>query len=209
MTDIRSDPSTAAGRYPTTPDRLLARAQAIEALLKERGALGEDTVDHIVNRYETEIGPLLGARVVARAWVDPDFRARLLADATAACWELGIGGFQGERMVALADSDDVHYLIVCTLCSCYPWAVLGVPPAWYKSPEYRARVVAEPRAVLREFGLELPETTEVRVMDSSADVRYFVLPQRPAGTDGLDEAELAALVTRDHMIGVAIPGIPA
>ncbi|MGW5364527.1 nitrile hydratase subunit alpha [Actinopolymorpha pittospori] len=205
MTEFRSDPSTARGRYPADPQQLLARAQAIEALLKERGALGDDTVARIVAKYESEIGPLHGARVVARAWVDPAFRQRLLADASAACGELGIGGLQGERMVALADEDDVHHVIVCTLCSCYPWPVLGLPPGWYKSPQYRSRVVAEPRAVLAEFGLTLPDTTEIRVTDSTAEVRYFVLPLRPAGTQDLDEKALAALVTRDCLIGVALP----
>lgn len=208
MTDIRSDASTASGNYPAAPEQLLARAQAIEALLKERGALGDDTVARIVAAYESDIGPLHGARVVARAWVDPAFRQRLLTDATAACGELGIGGLMGEHLVALADEDDAHHVIVCTLCSCYPWAVLGIPPGWYKSPEYRARVVAEPRAVLAEFGLTLPASTEVRVMDTSADVRYFVLPRRPADTEDLDEAALAALVTRDCLIGVALPKSP-
>jgi nitrile hydratase len=147
--------------------------------------------------------------VVARAWVDENFRTRLLGDATAACAELGIGGMQGEHLVALEDTDDVHHVIVCTLCSCYPWPVLGVPPAWYKSPEFRARVVAEPREVLAEFGLDLAAEVEVRVVDTSAEIRYFVLPQRPRGTEGVTEAELASLVTRDSLIGVGLPRSPA
>src|ERR1700754_3891048 len=209
MTDIRVDAAGAVkDSYPASPERLLARAQAIESLLKERGALGDDTVARIVAAYESDIGPLHGARVVARAWVDPAFRQRLLTDATDACWELGVGGFQSENLVALPDEDGVHHVIVCTLCSCYPWAVLGLPPGWYKNPEYRARVVAEPRAVLGEFGLTLPASTEVRVVDTSAEVRYFVLPQRPAGTDDLDEEALTALVTRDCLIGVALPERP-
>jgi nitrile hydratase len=205
---FRSDQSTAQDRYPADPQQLLARAQAIEALLKERGALGDDTVARIVAKYESDIGPLHGARVVARAWVDPAFRQRLLADASAACKELGIGGVQGEHMVALANEDDVHHVIMCSLCSCYPWPVLGLPPGWYKSPQYRSRLVAEPRAVLAEFGLTLPDTTEIRVMDSTAEARYFVLPQRPAGTEDLDEKALATLATRDCLIGVANPRSP-
>lgn len=204
MSEIRHDASTAAGRYPADAATLLSRAQAIEDLLKERGALGDDTVARIVDTYETEVGPLHGAKVVARAWVDPEFRARLIDEATAACRELGIGGMQGEHMVALEDTDEVHHVIVCTLCSCYPWPVLGIPPAWYKSPEYRARVVAEPRAVLSEFGLDVPDEVEVRVVDTSAETRYFVLPQRPAGSENLSEDELAALVTRDLLIGVSM-----
>lgn len=205
MNDFRHDTSTTEGRYPADPATLLARAHAIEDLLKERGAIGDDTVGRIVATYETDIGPLLGAKVVARAWVDADYRSRLLSDTTAACRELGIGGMQGEHMVALEDTADVHHVIVCTLCSCYPWPILGIPPAWYKSPEYRSRVVAEPRSVLEEFGLDIPPTVDVRVVDTSAETRYFVLPQRPAGSEGLTEDELAALVTRDMLIGVAVP----
>ena len=205
MSDIKSEPASTLGRYPASDETLLARARAIEELLMERGALGQGTVDKIVDKYEQDIGPLLGAKVVARAWVDDAFRERLLADATAACKELGIGGMQGEHMVAVANSAEVHNVIVCTLCSCYPWPVLGVPPSWYKSPEYRARVVVEPRAVLREFGLDVPEDVEIRVFDTSADIRYFVVPERPAGTEGYSEDQLAAIVTRDTMVGVAKP----
>jgi nitrile hydratase len=208
MDDVMSGPSTTLGRYPTSSTELLARARAIEQILIERGALGSGTVDRIVDRYERDIGPLLGAKVVARAWVDEEFRQRLLDDATSACRELGIGGMQGEHLVALANGPGVHHVIVCTLCSCYPWPVLGVPPSWYKSPEYRARVVAEPRAVLAELGLDLAQDVEVRVVDTSAEIRYFVLPERPSGTDGMDEQQLAALVTRDCMIGVALPERP-
>ena len=166
-------------------------------------------VDAIVRHYEQEVGPLNGAKVVARAWVDPDYRRRLLADGSAAIAELGFGGPQGEYMVVVENTPSVHNVVVCTLCSCYPWPVLGLPPAWYKSPAYRSRVVREPRAGLRELGLELPPEVEVRVWDSSSEVRYLVLPERPPGTDALSEEALAELVTRDSMIGVAVPPSPA
>jgi nitrile hydratase len=179
------------------------RAAALETLLVEKGLIGTDTVDAVVEEFEN-LGPLHGARVVAKAWVDPAFRERLLADATAAAAELGIGGIEGEHVVAVENTPDVHNVVVCTLCSCYPWPLLGIPPVWYKSAPYRARVVAEPRAVLREFGLDVPADVEVRVWDSSAEIRYLVVPQRPEGTDDLDEQALAALVTRDSMIGVAV-----
>jgi nitrile hydratase len=179
------------------------RVKALESLLVEKGLVASDAVDQLVSAYEEDIGPLSGAMVVARAWVDPEYRQRLLADATQAIAELGIGGMQGENMVALENTPEVHNVVVCTLCSCYPWPVLGLPPAWYKAPAYRARTVVEPRAVLSEMGLELNDSVEVRVWDSSAEIRYLVIPQRPAGTDELSEEELAALVTRDSMIGVA------
>ena len=178
------------------------RAAALEALLVDKELVGTDTVDAAVDELE-DLGPLHGARVVARAWVDPAYRERLLADATAAAAELGIGGVEGEHVVAVENTDEVHNVVVCTLCSCYPWPLLGIPPVWYKSPPYRARVVSEPRAVLREFGLEVPDEVEVRVWDSSAEIRYLVVPRRPEGSDDLDEAALAALVTRDGMIGIA------
>lgn len=181
------------------------RAAALESLLVEKGLIGTDTVDAVVEELEN-LGPLHGARVVAKAWVEPAFKERLLADATAAAAELGIGGMEGEHVVAVENTADVHNVVVCTLCSCYPWPLLGIPPVWYKSPPYRARVVSEPRAVLHEFGLDIPEEVEVRVWDSSAEIRYLVVPQRPAGTDDLDEDALAALVTRDSMIGVGLPG---
>lgn len=184
------------------------RAKAIESLLIEKGLLTEEAVDVVVSAYENDVGPMSGARVVARSWVDPAFRERLLENATDAARELGIGGFVGEHVLAVENTDDVHNVVVCTLCSCYPWGLLGLPPSWYKSPEYRARAVREPRAVLREFGLELPESVEIRVWDSSSDVRYIVLPQRPAGTEGLSEEELAALVTRESMIGTGLAKAP-
>jgi nitrile hydratase len=184
------------------------RAAALEALLVDKELIGTDTVDAAADELD-RMGPLHGARVVARAWVDPAYRERLLADATAAAAELGIGGLEGEHVVAVANTDEVHNVVVCTLCSCYPWPLLGIPPVWYKSPPYRARVVSEPRAVLREFGLEVPDEIEVRVWDSSAEIRYLVVPRRPEGSDDLDEAALAALVTRDSMIGVGLPDAPA
>lgn len=180
-----------------------ARVKALESLLIEKGVISTSMVDRIVDIYENEVGPQLGAKVVAKAWSDPDFRTRLLQDATKACRELEIGGLQGEDMVVLADRDDLHHVIVCTLCSCYPWPVLGLPPNWYKEPQYRARIVRDPRAVLaEEFGYVLPAETEIQVWDSSSEMRYWVLPQRPAGTEGWSEEQLAELVTRDSMIGV-------
>ena len=190
-------------------DDLALRAAALEAVLVERGLLTTDQIDAIVDRYERDLGPQNGAHVVARAWLDADYRERLLADGAAAIGELGYGGFEGGTMVVVANTDTTHNVVVCTLCSCYPWPVLGLPPTWYKSPAYRARVVAEPRAVLREFGLEFPAETEIRVWDSTSEVRYLVLPRRPEGTDGLDVAALAALVTRDSMIGTGLPHSPA
>jgi nitrile hydratase len=185
------------------PDALALRAEALESLLVERGVVTADAIDRVVERYEREVGPLIGARVVARAWVDPAFRRLLLSDAHAALAKLGIEDRMAERIVVLANEPGVHNVVVCTLCSCYPWALLGLPPGWYKDFAYRSRVVREPRAVLREMGLDLGPDVEVRVWDSSAELRYLVLPERPAGTAGLDEAALAALVTRDSMIGVA------
>ena len=175
----------------------------MESVLVENGMLDAAVVDAIVAQYEHNLGPMNGAKVVARAWVDASYRERLLADATAAIAELGFGGPEGDHMVAVENTRAVHNLVVCTLCSCYPWPVLGLPPKWYKAPAYRSRAVREPRAVLAEMGTVLPEDVEVRVWDSSAEVRYLVLPERPSGTEGLDEDELAALVTRDSMIGVA------
>ena len=168
----------------------------------EKGLIASDVVDALVRTYEQDIGPLNGATVVARAWVDPAYKKRLLADGTAAIAELGFSGAQGAEMVVLENTPTVHHMVVCTLCSCYPWPVLGLPPTWYKSAAYRSRAVLEPRGVLREFGLELDAAVEVRVWDSTAEVRYLVLPERPPGTEGWSEAELAGLVTRDAMIGV-------
>ena len=189
-------------------DELALRAAALEAVLVEKGLLSTDQIDAIVERYERDLGPQNGARVVAHAWVDPEFRERLRADGAAAIRELGYSGFEGDTMVVVENTPEVHNVVVCTLCSCYPWPVLGLPPTWYKSPAYRARVVAEPRAVLREFGLELSTETEVRVWDSTSEVRYLVLPERPPGTDGMDEESLAALVTRDSMIGTGLATSP-
>jgi nitrile hydratase subunit alpha len=185
------------------------RTRAIESLLIEKGLLSEQAVDVVVEAYGKDIGPLHGARVVARAWTDPAFRLRLLDDATAAARELGVGGFVSEYVRAVENTDDEHNLVVCTLCSCYPWGLLGLPPTWYKSPEYRSRAVREPRAVLREFGVELAEDTQIRIWDSSADLRYIVLPQRPEGTDDLSEDELAGLVTRESMIGTGLVAAPS
>jgi nitrile hydratase len=182
-----------------------ARVAALEALLVDKGIVSTDVIDAVVEQFEHEVGPQNGARVVARAWVDPAFKARLLADGTAAMAELGIGGVEGENMRVVENTAEVHNAVVCTLCSCYPWPVLGIPPVWYKSPPYRSRMVREPRAVLAEMGLDVPAQTRIQVWDSSAHVRYLVLPQRPAGTDGMDEEALAAIVTRDCMIGVAVP----
>jgi nitrile hydratase subunit alpha len=182
------------------------RVRALETVLTEKGYVDPVALDLLIDTYKTRIGPRNGARVVARAWTDPAYRARLLKDATAAIAELGYSGRQGEHMVAVENTPDRHNLVVCTLCSCYPWPVLGLPPTWYKSAPYRSRVVKEPHAVLRDFGVILPAQTEVRVWDSTAEVRYLVIPQRPPGTEGLDEAELAALVTRDSMIGTGLAG---
>jgi nitrile hydratase len=190
---------------PSDPE---VRTAALESLLVEKGVIATDTVDAVVDVFENDVGPRNGAQVVARAWVDAAFKERLLADATAATAELGFGGVEAEHLVAVENTPEVHNVVVCTLCSCYPWPLLGIPPVWYKSPAYRARVVAEPRAVLHEFGLEIPDDVELRVWDSSAEVRYLVVPQRPSGTDGLAEDELAALVTRDAMIGVGQPSSP-
>lgn len=186
------------------PSPMALRVKALETLLTERGVVDPDAVDAVLELYEHEVGPHNGARVVAQAWTDPAFRERLLEDATAAIRELGFLGMQGEHMVALENTESVHNVVVCTLCSCYPWSVLGLPPAWYKSHAYRSRVVMEPRAVLREFGLDVPEEVEVRVWDSTAELRYLVVPRRPAGTGDLDEDALAALVTRDSMVGTAV-----
>jgi nitrile hydratase len=191
------------GHHPAPLSPVEARARAIESLLIERGLLSSEAIDEVAEAYEKDIGPLNGARAVARAWVDPQFKKRLLDDATAALRELGIGGLQGEHMVAVENTPKVHNMVVCTLCSCYPWPVLGLPPAWYKSPPYRSRVVKEPRAVLSEFGVDLGAGVEVRVWDSSAEIRYMVIPERPKGTEKLGEDELAKLVTRDSLIGVA------
>jgi nitrile hydratase subunit alpha len=190
-------------------DEPALRSAALEALLVEKGLISTDAIDAVVEHYERDLGPRHGARVVARAWTDSDYRARLLADGTAAVAELGIGGVELNTLVAVENTSDVHNMVVCTLCSCYPWPLLGLPPKWYKDPAYRARAVAEPRAVLREFGLELPEKTAIRVWDSTSEVRYLVVPMRPDGTDGATEEQLAAFVTRDSMVGTGLPATPA
>ena len=188
--------------HQAIPSDVALRVKALESLLVEKGLVDPAALDALIDTYEHKIGPRNGARVVARAWVDPAYRERLLSDATIAIAELGYTGGQGEHMIAVANGPQVHNLVVCTLCSCYPWPVLGLPPVWYKSAPYRSRAVIDPRGVLREFGLELPEDVEMRVWDSTSEVRYLVLPERPAGSEKLSEEELAALVTRDAMVGV-------
>jgi nitrile hydratase len=185
------------------PSDIALRVKALESLLVEKGLVDAAALDAIVDHFEHRVGPRNGAAVVARSWTDPEFRARLLADATAAIGEFGFTGGQGEHMRAVENTPAVHNLVVCTLCSCYPWPVLGLPPVWYKSSAYRSRAVIDPRGVLAEFGTALPDEIAVRVWDSTAELRYLVIPERPAGTEGLDEAALAALVTRDGMVGTA------
>lgn len=185
------------------------RVKALETVLKRKGLIDPAALDAIIDTYENKIGPRNGASVVVKAWTDPAFKKALLEDATAVVSDLGYYGRQGEHMVAVENTEDTHNMVVCTLCSCYPWPLLGIPPAWYKSDAYRARAVREPRKVLQDFGVTLPERTAVRVWDSTAEVRYLVLPQRPAGTEHMDEAELMALVTRDSMIGTGLARTPA
>jgi nitrile hydratase subunit alpha len=189
--------------HQAVPSDLTLRVKALESLLVEKGLVDRPALDALIDAYEHKIGPRNGARVVARAWVDPAYKQRLLTDANAAMAEFGYLSQQGDRMVVVENTSRVHNLIVCTLCSCYPWPVLGLPPVWYKSAPYRSRAVIDPRGVLREFGLELAENVEVRVWDSTAELRYLVLPERPADAERLSEEDLAALVTRDAMVGVA------
>lgn len=203
MTDDHGAGFDQHDEFAHLPSDPALRAKAVENLLVEKGLLKQETVDAVIERFENEVGPHNGARVVARAWVDPDFKSRLLENATLAIEEMGLLGQQATDIVAVENTDAVHNIVVCTLCSCYPWSLLGLPPAWYKSYPYRARVVREPRAVLAEFGVELDDRTEVRVWDSTAEVRYLVIPQQPAGTEDVSEEALAALVTRDSMIGAA------
>jgi nitrile hydratase len=181
------------------------RVKAVESLLVEKGLIDREAIDKLVDAYENKIGPHNGARVVARAWCDPEFKKRLLADGTKAIAEVGYTGIQGEDMVVVENTANIHNMVVCTLCSCYPWPTLGLPPNWYKAAPYRSRAVIDPRGVLREFGVDIPESTEVRVWDSNAELRYLVLPSRPEGTEKLSEGDLAKLVTRDSMIGVGLP----
>jgi nitrile hydratase len=191
-------------RHTAKPEPEAAiRVRALEAILTEKGLIDPKAIDALVDTYEHKIGPRNGAKVVAKAWVDPAFKQRLLTDATAAIKELGFSGLQGEDMAVVENTPEVHNLVVCTLCSCYPWPTLGLPPVWYKSAPYRARAVSDPRGVLKEFGTELPDTVEVRIWDTTAELRYLVLPERPPGTEKMTEEQLATLVTRDSMIGVA------
>ncbi len=196
------DPRLEKHHTPEQTQALEERVKALESVLTQKGLVATDSLDKIVKLYENDLGPLKGATVVARAWVDPAYKQRLLSNATAAIEELGLGGLQGEHMVVVENTPTTHNVVVCTLCSCYPWPVLGLPPTWFKSAPYRSRVVIDPRSVLREFGLELDESVAVRVWDSSAEIRYMVLPERPSGTEHLPEEELARLVDRDSMIGV-------
>ena len=204
------------GAHDTVPDARLekrltaeqtqaleARVKSLESLLVTKGLVSPETLDKLAATYESDLGPMNGAKVIARAWVDPAYKQRLLTNATAAMAELGFSGLQGEHMVVVENTPTIHNIVVCTLCSCYPWPVLGLPPIWYKSAPYRSRVVLDPRGVLREFGLVLDESVELRVWDSSAEIRYLVLPERPSGTEQMSEEALAALVTREAMIGVA------
>jgi nitrile hydratase subunit alpha len=207
MSDTHHDHGHEHGHHHREPESVLSlRVRALESLLVEKKLVASDAVDRIVSAYEEDIGPHNGAKVVARAWLDPAYKQRLLADGTAAIEELGFGGVD---LKVVENRPGVHNMVVCTLCSCYPHALIGLPPVWYKSFEYRSRAVREPRVVLREFGLDLPENVEIRIWDSSAELRYLVLPERPAGTEGLSEAELAGLVSRDSMIGVAVARPPA
>ena len=195
---------TEGHHHPRATSPIEDRVNALEELLTEKGIIDPDMLDDIVAHYENELGPLNGAKVVARAWVDSDYRERLLTNGTAAIQELGFGGPEGDNMVVVANTPSVHNVIVCTLCSCYPWPVLGLPPRWYKSPPYRARMVREPRVLLREMGCTIDDHVEIRVWDSSAEVRYLVLPMQPEETDGMTEDELVTVVTRDSMIGVSV-----
>lgn len=189
-------------------DAMTARVRALETILTQKGLIDPAAVDRIIDTYQNKVGPRNGAAVVARAWIDPAYADRLRDDATAAIAELGFGGRQGEHMRVLFNTPKTHHMVVCTLCSCYPWSVLGVPPVWYKSPAYRSRAVREPRAVLAEFGLQFPSGTQLQVWDSTAELRYLVVPMRPEGTGGWDAERLAALVTRDSMIGTGLPLLP-
>ncbi|WP_299150346.1 nitrile hydratase subunit alpha [uncultured Tateyamaria sp.] len=202
------DHSDHAHPHSLLPSDPALRVKALETILTQKGLIDPAALDEIIDTYENQIGPHNGAHVVARAWTDPDFKAALLADADAVVSEMGYYGRQGEHMVVVENTAQVHNMVVCTLCSCYPWPLLGIPPGWYKSDAYRARAVREPRKVLADFGVTLPEDTAVRVWDSTAEVRYLVLPMRPEGAEGLDEAGLMDLVSRDAMIGCALAGTP-
>lgn len=194
--------------YQAPPEDTALRVKALESLLIEKGLIDPAALDAVVETYEHKVGPRNGAKVVAKAWADPAYKARLLADGTAAIAELGFSGVQGEDMAVVENTPSVHNVFVCTLCSCYPWPTLGLPPAWYKAAPYRARVVIDPRGVLAEFGLEIPAHKEIRVWDTTAELRYMVLPERPEGTEGYSEEQLAELVTRDSMVGTGLPRQP-
>ncbi len=208
MADHHSDHDHSDHDHSELSDVAL-RVRALETILTEKKYIDPAALDILIDTYETKVGPRNGARVVARAWDDPDYKAWLLKDATAAIGDMGYAGRQGEHMVVVENTADTHNMVVCTLCSCYPWPVLGLPPVWYKSAPYRSRVVIDPRSVLAEFGVTLPETTNIRVWDSTSEMRYLVLPMRPAGTDGWARDTLADLVTRDSMIGTGLPLDPA
>ena len=201
VTDAQQ-PSSHAHEHQAVPSDIALRVKALESVLVEKEMIDPAELDAVVDTYENKIGPQNGARVVARAWVDPDYKARLLADGTSAIDEMGYLGVQGEHMVVVENTPTVHNLVVCTLCSCYPWPTLGLPPVWYKSAPYRSRAVIDPRGVLREFGMDLDDNVDVRVWDSTADIRYLVLPERPDGTENMTETDLAQIVTRDSMVGV-------
>ena len=203
------EPSTDDGTHQDMPSDMSLRVKALESVLVEKGMVDPAQLDAVVDAYENNIGPRNGARVVARAWVEPAYKARLLADATEAIAQLGYRSLQADHMVVLENTPEIHNVVVCTLCSCYPWPVLGLPPVWYKSAPYRSRMVIDPRGTLREFGLELDDNIEIRVWDSTAEVRYLVLPERPPGTESMTEEALAGLVTRDSMIGVSKVAPPA
>jgi nitrile hydratase len=205
--DARPSPYHRSDRAEQRNRALTERVEQIESLLIAKGLVAKDALDRLVDIYEHDLGPMNGAKVVARAWVDPEFKQRLLTNATAAIAELGFGGLQGEHMVVVENAPRAHNVVVCTLCSCYPWPVLGLPPTWYKDAAYRSRVVIDPRSVLAEFGTTLDPDVEVRVWDSSAEIRYLVLPERPAGTEHLNEAQLAELIDRDSMIGVKLVAV--
>jgi len=192
-----------SGNHDAAEHGPAARVKALEELLTKKGLIDSESIDRIADLYENKVGPHNGARMVARAWGDPEYKKRMLKDATAAAAEMGFSGPEGGHLIAVENTDRVHNMIVCTLCSCYPWSVLGLPPVWYKSFAYRSRAVSDPRGVMRDFGFELPDSVEVRVWDSSAEIRYIVLPKRPAGTEKMSEEELAELVTRDSMVGVS------
>lgn len=202
------NPYHESDRDEATNKAMAERVDKMEALLLEKGLVSQSALDKLADIYENDLGPMNGAKVVARAWVDPEFKQRLLEDATAAIAELGFGGLQGEHMVAKENTPDVHNVVVCTLCSCYPWPVLGLPPSWYKSFAYRSKIVIEPREVLAEFGTTLSDDVEVRVWDSSAEIRYLVIPEQPEGTEDLSENELAEIIERDSMIGVTKVSAP-